>query len=90
MVLHARFAGTPEFSSVQCSSDRGKRSNISIFNIGSNIAFGDKQELIIIESKPLEQPENVKCLIAFLGDFINMFIPLKAILKPYSKNLSFR
>ena len=60
-------------------SDRGRPGNISIFNNGSGI----------IESKPLEQPENVQFLIGFLGDLINILIPLQIILKPYSKNLSF-
>ena len=70
-------------------SDRGRPSNTSIFNNGCDIAFVNRQELIIIESKPLEQPENVQFLIGFLGDLINILIPLQIILKPYSKNLSF-
>ena len=56
--------------------------NIRIFNNEPTIAFENRYELIIIETKPLEQPENEKFLIGFLGGLINIRIPLKIMLKP--------
>ena len=67
--------------------DRGRPSNISIFNNGSDIAFVNRQELIIIESKP-QQPEKVQFLIGFLDDLINILIPLQIILKPTPRILA--
>ena len=86
MVLHARFWQVFQNFPLCSCSDRGRPSDISIFYNRSNIAFVNRQEPIIIESKPLEQPENVQFLIGFLGDLINFLIPLKVILKPYSEN----
>ena len=60
-------------------SDRGRPSNISIFNNGSDIAFVNRQELII-ESKPLEQPENVQFWLAFPAISLIFLIPLQVIL----------